>query len=402
MRDGKVMMVRSQQVGRCSRLGLVAAAAGILLGACAERGDLTASITPSDVRERHPIVLRDAPRSLDVFVGRAGAPLDPRQAEDVTEFAQEYRRSGRGGLVAQVPSGTRRDIAAHVRRDAEALGAVEFAHRRLAAHPALRGPSVGPSQVPRLRPSRATCRVFASVRKAAEEMAAKLGEVVLDALVNNAGVMALADIATGDGYDVQMQTNHLSHFLLTRELWPLLEKAAEVRGEARVVNHSSLARMGKVLDARYLKRNGGALGGIKLKVRHASDGLGSQAAVLGVHLGQRLGEGRLHIELGRLMAVGAPESLIELGAFLLEFEDGRATAEAVQIERLEAVAQVDGKMGRLLFAHGRARHATGGAAVERGAKKLNEVGVRVLGSELAERNVAPVVLGIRRVALGTA
>ena len=102
---------------------------------------------------------------------------------------------------------------------------------------------------------------FASVKKAAEEMAAKLGEVGLDALVNNAGVMALADIATGDGYDVQMQTNHLSHFLLTREVWPLLEKAAEVRGEARVVNHSSLARMGKVLDARYLKRNGGALGG---------------------------------------------------------------------------------------------------------------------------------------------
>ena len=102
---------------------------------------------------------------------------------------------------------------------------------------------------------------FASVKKAAEEMAAKLGEVGLDALVNNAGVMALADIATGDGYDVQMQTNHLSHFLLTREVWPLLEKAAEVRGEARVVNHSSLARMGKVLDARYLERNGGALGG---------------------------------------------------------------------------------------------------------------------------------------------
>ena len=102
------------------------------------------------------------------------------------------------------------------------------------------------------------------------------------------------------------------------------------------------------------------------------------------------------------MAVGAPESLIELGAFLLELEDGRATVEAVQIERLEAVAQVDGKMGRFLFTHGRARHAPGGTAVERVAKKLNEVGVRVLGSEFAERNVAPVVPGIRRMALGTA
>ncbi len=140
MRDGEVMMVRSQQVGRRSRLGLTAAAAaGMLLGACAERGDLTASITPSDVRERHPIVLRDAPRSLDVFVGRAGAPLDPRQAEDVTEFAQEYRRSGRGGLVAQVPSGTRRDIAAHDAlsgiRAALARGGVPAAYLSVTTYP---------------------------------------------------------------------------------------------------------------------------------------------------------------------------------------------------------------------------------------------------------------------------
>eukprot|EP00958_Prasinococcus_capsulatus_P005402 scaffold523_cov446-Prasinococcus_capsulatus_cf.AAC.6 len=56
------------------------------------------------------------------------------------------------------------------------------------------------------------------------------------------GVMASQNEGTVDGYDVQMQTNHLSHFLLTRELLPLLERGAELRGEARVVNHSSTAR----------------------------------------------------------------------------------------------------------------------------------------------------------------
>lgn len=82
-----------------------------LISACNTRRDYAAPYAPSDTRERHPIVLRDAPRSLDVFVGRAGGSLDPRQAEDVAEFAREFRRSGKGGLVAQVPTGANRDYA---------------------------------------------------------------------------------------------------------------------------------------------------------------------------------------------------------------------------------------------------------------------------------------------------
>ncbi|MFK7992081.1 MAG: SDR family NAD(P)-dependent oxidoreductase [Sandaracinaceae bacterium] len=103
---------------------------------------------------------------------------------------------------------------------------------------------------------------FASVAAAAEAVQGLCPDG-LDVLCNNAGVMALADQATKDGYDVQMQTNHLSHFLLTRELMPLLEKAAEARGDARIVNHSSVARMSpkKTLLARYLEKNGGQLGG---------------------------------------------------------------------------------------------------------------------------------------------
>jgi NAD(P)-dependent dehydrogenase (short-subunit alcohol dehydrogenase family) len=103
---------------------------------------------------------------------------------------------------------------------------------------------------------------FDSVRAAATTVADLCPEGV-DVLANTAGVMALADTATSDGYDVQMQTNHLSHFLLTRGLMPLLEVAAEARGEARVANHSSIARMApsKKLQAKYLEANGGDLGG---------------------------------------------------------------------------------------------------------------------------------------------
>jgi len=38
-----------------------------------------------------------------------------------------------------------------------------------------------------------------------------------------------------------LQVNHLSHWLLTFELWDLLEKKASSTGDARVVNHTSSA-----------------------------------------------------------------------------------------------------------------------------------------------------------------
>jgi NAD(P)-dependent dehydrogenase (short-subunit alcohol dehydrogenase family) len=103
---------------------------------------------------------------------------------------------------------------------------------------------------------------FESVKRAASEISAAYADG-LDILVNNAGIMATHDKATKDGYDMQMQTNHLSHFLLTRELLPLLEKAAAKNGEARIVNHSSLARKnrGNPLSEQHLGKNGGNLGG---------------------------------------------------------------------------------------------------------------------------------------------
>lgn len=104
---------------------------------------------------------------------------------------------------------------------------------------------------------------FASVRAAGRALDSVLAETGCDVLVNNAGLMGQPDLATPDGFDLQMQANHLSHFLLVHLAWPHLERAAALRGEARVVNHSSGARNSprRPLDARYLERRGGALGG---------------------------------------------------------------------------------------------------------------------------------------------
>ena len=96
---------------------------------------------------------------------------------------------------------------------------------------------------------------FASVEDAIAWIKSKYE--VIDVLVNNAGVMALEDKPTEDGYDVQMQTNVLSHFLLTKELFPLIAKSKE----GRIVNHSSGARLGGPLKSEYFGKNGGNLGG---------------------------------------------------------------------------------------------------------------------------------------------
>lgn len=86
----------------------------------------------------------------------------------------------------------------------------------------------------------------------------------LDILILNAGVMANKDVRTKDGYDIQMQTNQLSHFLLTSIVWPSIVQAAKKRGGARVVSHSSSARSGGGGDLEekyFMKCEPGTLGG---------------------------------------------------------------------------------------------------------------------------------------------
>lgn len=65
----------------------------------------------------------------------------------------------------------------------------------------------------------------------------------LDLLINNAGVMAPRQRGlTTDGFELQLGTNHLGHFALTRHLLPLLQTA-----KGRVVTVASIAaRFGRI------------------------------------------------------------------------------------------------------------------------------------------------------------
>ena len=93
-----------------------------------------------------------------------------------------------------------------------------------------------------------------SVRAFGAEFAAR--GVPLDLLVNNAGIMApLTRKISSDGFEIQMATNHLGHFLLTSLLLPALKRAPA----PRVVTVASIAhRRGKInfddlmSDRRYI------------------------------------------------------------------------------------------------------------------------------------------------------
>ena len=96
-----------------ARPTLAVALLAAALGACHSDRAVTGSIYPTDYRARHPIVLADGSRVLDVFVTGIGH-IDPRQAADIDAFLLEDRRYGRGSLVMDLPRGVAPDVGAGV------------------------------------------------------------------------------------------------------------------------------------------------------------------------------------------------------------------------------------------------------------------------------------------------
>jgi NAD(P)-dependent dehydrogenase (short-subunit alcohol dehydrogenase family) len=81
-----------------------------------------------------------------------------------------------------------------------------------------------------------------------EQLAGSITESVerLDVLINNAGLGAGPDPSrretSADGYELLFAVNYLAPFLLTRRLLPLLRRAADATGHARIVNVASAAQ----------------------------------------------------------------------------------------------------------------------------------------------------------------
>jgi pilus assembly protein CpaD len=101
-------MTNRTPVDRARALRSFSAAAGLslALAACSNTGEVVTASIPDDYRQRHPIAIQEADRSVVIFVGHARGGLSGSQRADVLGLAQTWLREGTGSIVADVPVDT--------------------------------------------------------------------------------------------------------------------------------------------------------------------------------------------------------------------------------------------------------------------------------------------------------
>src|SRR5258705_4496140 len=79
----------------------------VALGACTHTEEaVTVAGYSNDYRQRHPIAIQEADRSVVIFVGHARGGLSSSQRADVMGLAQTWVREGTGAIVADLPVNT--------------------------------------------------------------------------------------------------------------------------------------------------------------------------------------------------------------------------------------------------------------------------------------------------------
>ena len=112
------------------RLTILAMLAGAtMLAGCVTTNspdNVVVGAIPTDYRQRHPTVIKEEPRTVELFIGSKRGTLTSAQRADVFAFAQEWRREASGGILIDLPAGTANERAAAGR------------HARGARHPGRR------------------------------------------------------------------------------------------------------------------------------------------------------------------------------------------------------------------------------------------------------------------------
>ncbi len=106
-------------VGRQGFAGPAIRAAAILacalaVSACNTDQQLVTGVpdVPTDYRLRHPITIKEAARTLQLFVGSNRGELNPTQRAKVLAFAESWRNEATGGVIVDLPVGSSNERAA--------------------------------------------------------------------------------------------------------------------------------------------------------------------------------------------------------------------------------------------------------------------------------------------------
>jgi len=99
------------RIGRMVRLGASALLLSVSLTAC--QHTIYGSVPADGYRTRHPIVLQEAPQTLDIPVGMRTSRLNTVQQQQIAGFAREAGKRGDGEIQILVPSGSANESTAN-------------------------------------------------------------------------------------------------------------------------------------------------------------------------------------------------------------------------------------------------------------------------------------------------
>lgn len=101
------MIARVPSLKRSLHVAAALMAAPAALGGCKHTDqEIVTGSVPDDYRQRHPIVIQEASRTTEVFVGQGRGGLTAAQRADIMGLAQAWLREGTGGIIVDMPVGT--------------------------------------------------------------------------------------------------------------------------------------------------------------------------------------------------------------------------------------------------------------------------------------------------------
>lgn len=115
-RQTRMFLDRSRLLARSTGRMLAFAVVAGLLASCGTKDKLATGAIPDDYRTRHPIVIAEAERTIDIPVASGDTRLPQGTRDVIRGFAAEYRNASTGVIQIMLPRGSANSHAAQIVR----------------------------------------------------------------------------------------------------------------------------------------------------------------------------------------------------------------------------------------------------------------------------------------------